>query len=90
MLTPGEGAVGIDFDRPVMRSEGAEYRYHASVDSGHGIAWRPGGEVGCGDMDPIGGPLRNTIGIQPLQPWRPTVFALVVPLHVGVTSRNVG
>ena len=90
MFTPGEGAVGIDFDRPVMRSEGAEHRDHAAIDRGHGIAWRPGGEVGRGDMDAVGRPLRDAVEIKPLQPGRPTVFALVMPLHIGVARRNVG
>ena len=74
----------------MVRPKGAEHRDYTAVDRGHGIAWRPGGEVGSGDMDAVGLPLWYTVEIKPLQPWRPTVFALVMPLHVGVARRNVG
>ena len=69
MFTPGEGTIGIDFDRPMVRSKGAEHRDYTAVNCGHGIAWRPGGEVGRGDMDAVGRPLWHTVEIKSLQPW---------------------
>ena len=90
MLAPWEGAIGIDLDRPMMGAERTKHADYASFHSGHGIAWRPSGKVGRGDMNAVGRPLRYAVDIKTLQPRRPTVIALVKPLHVGITRRNIG
>ena len=89
MLAPGKGAVGVDLDHPVMGIGGTEHADHPAFDGCQSITWRPGGKVGCGDMDAIGWPLRNAFVIKPLHPWRPSVVGTIEPLYIGVARSRI-